>query len=895
MPAPDTRIRILALAPTLGQGGAERVLSLLLEHLDREQYAPELAIFESGSIAYEVPDDVPVHVLADRPAAVAQLPIAVPVDLALRFEDTLAWLGATAAKLAELVRELEPDVIVSSPVWASIMVSIASSGFPARTRAVHRVDAPPSVPLAEYPWRDLFAYFIQQHFSQAGRVVAVAGGVADDLVSTFGVDPAKIVVIHNPATIERVEQMAAEPIGDLDVLGGGPFVLFVGRLERVKGLEYLFRAVARVMRSRQLRLLLVGEGSQRGYLVALAKHLGIENSVHFLGRQSNPFKLMSRATMLVMPSLSEGMSNVLVEAMACRCPIVATDIKGGITRELLNDGDVGLIVPREDAEALAEAIERLLGDTALRERFASRGFLRAKDFYLPVVMRQYEEAILAAAATTSEGAMAQVAPAVARSQATALGPTAGGPAESVRRLAVAAITIARRGARFAARRAKARLIAVRARLERARARKPAAPTLARPQPGGARTATARGRLLVLVPTVEDPALASVIDTLVPHLARLGWLVTLASWADRATPRLDGATYVSLDRVLVGERVDVGAVAGVTVAGREADLKWLAVTADRVYQLVTDAHISAVFAGGWEAARLALMAKRCGAASVPVITYLPGRFRDLVGGSTSDLDRALVDEHLGKSDLVITPREDTAAETAERVGALQGRITVLPDPVDVPGEDVAAEIPDAADHPWLQDGSPFFLGVGTREADVTPLLEAARSAATRDAVRVLVAIDGALVNTIKSSISSMQGDEATVSIVDCRHRAGALFEHAVALVHAGAAAPGVPEAVARAMRLGCPVISTRSSEQVARLLDDGRAGVLVRPGDANGLAEAMLQLLWDEDVRRGFAQRASERLVEVSADGVAARLDRLIEGIVADQAIDAGLGSQVPQT
>ena len=91
--------------------------------------------------------------------------------------------------------------------------------------------------------------------------------------------------------------------------------------------------------------MLVGDGSQRGYLEALVRQLGIAEHVRFLGEQTIPFKYMRRATMFVLPSLSEGMPNVLLEAMACGCPVIATDIAGGVVREVLEDGTCGLIVP----------------------------------------------------------------------------------------------------------------------------------------------------------------------------------------------------------------------------------------------------------------------------------------------------------------------------------------------------------------------------------------------------------------------------------------------------------------------------------------------------------------------------------------------------------------------
>lgn len=387
----------MVLSASLGKGGTERVFSLLLERFNREVFAPELALFDHP-IAYPIPDDVPVHVLSERPMAASRIVVPVPPELATRFADDCAWIGDAAARLAELVQERQPDVIVVSPAWASIMALVASVRFPESTRLINIVGGMTSYWLSENHHKDLFAYLISELFNRSDRVVAVSQGVGEDMRTQFGLDPALLSVIHTPANIASIETMSEEPLDDPAFSDGVPVVLAVGRLERVKGAEYLLRAIAKVAETTPVRCVLVGDGRQKGYLVALAKHLGISDRVFFAGSQANPFTFMRRATLLALSSLSEGMPNVLLEAMACGCPVVATDIEGGVTREVLEDGACGLIVPRADADALAEAISALLGDAELRSRLSREGKRRARDFDLPRIVTEFEDLIVATAA-----------------------------------------------------------------------------------------------------------------------------------------------------------------------------------------------------------------------------------------------------------------------------------------------------------------------------------------------------------------------------------------------------------------------------------------------------------------------------------------------------------------
>jgi len=148
-------------------------------------------------------------------------------------------------------------------------------------------------------------------------------------------------------------------------------LVFVGRLQRQKGLDLLLQAVARLKRARPSlawMLWVFGDGPCRSEYEILASELGIAERVHFQGQVPDVPARLVDVDIFVLPSRAEGMSNALLEAMAAGLPCVATRINGNIG--LIQDGSNGLLVPPEDPEALAGALESLLDSQALRERLA---------------------------------------------------------------------------------------------------------------------------------------------------------------------------------------------------------------------------------------------------------------------------------------------------------------------------------------------------------------------------------------------------------------------------------------------------------------------------------------------------------------------------------------------
>ena len=161
-------------------------------------------------------------------------------------------------------------------------------------------------------------------------------------------------------------------------------IVTIGKLIRRKDFSSLLVAFSRLVTRRRVRLVLLGEGRERNRLESLVRRLGIAEYVNFTGFVENPYAYLRRADLFVLSSRNEALPTVLIEAMACGCPVVSTDCPFG-PREILEDGKFGTLVPVGDPGALSDAMDRALNEPrrsdALRERAAFFSADRAVDQY----------------------------------------------------------------------------------------------------------------------------------------------------------------------------------------------------------------------------------------------------------------------------------------------------------------------------------------------------------------------------------------------------------------------------------------------------------------------------------------------------------------------------------
>lgn len=243
-------------------------------------------------------------------------------------------------------------------------------------------------------------------FRAFDRLIPISHELGAQLVSAIGIPPGRISVIRNG--IDLAAQARAgqgDPGHPAFDDPATPVIVVVGRIARQKDFPTLLRAFAIARRQRPLRLVHLGRGDP-GRLSGLAQRLGIDRDVWFAGHVAAPAAFVARAALFVSSSRWEGAGNVILEALACGTPIVATAAPTGI-REILEPGDLAPLVPIGDAAALGQAIL----DRLDRPRDSARLTARAKESDLAETLGRYvdllrDEVALAAggACTAARGA-----------------------------------------------------------------------------------------------------------------------------------------------------------------------------------------------------------------------------------------------------------------------------------------------------------------------------------------------------------------------------------------------------------------------------------------------------------------------------------------------------------
>jgi glycosyltransferase involved in cell wall biosynthesis len=373
------KISVALCITDLDIGGAEGCLTQLAVRIDRSRFSPVVyclgprpAHDEASCCPALEKAGIEVHCLGAR--GIWQLPL-------------------IARRLKRLLAAQKPQILQTFMFHANLLGRIA-----ARRAGVKAVVS--GVRVAEHAARWHLRLDRLTH-RWVDRYVCVSQAVAEFSAGQGGLPREKLVVIPNGIDLDKYPSRQPADLRALGIAAGRRAVTFVGRLEPQKSVDWLIATAPQWLgKLPDCDLILVGDGPLRPSLEAAAKAAGVADRVHFAGWRPDAPEILAASSLLVLPSQWEGMPNVVLEAMASRLPVVASDVEG--VRELLGPNAGPQTVAHGDSQALADAICRFMLDAAFATATGSENRRRAEQLFDIARMVELYEDLWASLAESSQ-------------------------------------------------------------------------------------------------------------------------------------------------------------------------------------------------------------------------------------------------------------------------------------------------------------------------------------------------------------------------------------------------------------------------------------------------------------------------------------------------------------
>jgi len=330
---------IALFIPSLSGGGAEKVILHLAEYFNQKKIKVDLIV---GDAQGELYDQIPKSVRL--------------IDLK---KDRMF---STLPVVLNYLRKENPDVLLAAlnlPNIVAVAAKILSGSRTTVATSIHTV----------FPEKKMYSIKeqlenaltkISYHFSDI--VVAVSYGAADYLVQYLSINPDKITVIYNPVLNSKFYNKSNVRVAHkFFTKEETEVILGVGRLTLQKDFETLIRAFNIVRKVKPAKLIILGEGDQRENLESMVKELRLTEHISLPGFVINPNPYMKKASVFVLSSAWEGLGNVIIEALACGCPVISTNCQSGPS-EILKGGKYGKLVPVGDFSSMADSILEVLNN-----------------------------------------------------------------------------------------------------------------------------------------------------------------------------------------------------------------------------------------------------------------------------------------------------------------------------------------------------------------------------------------------------------------------------------------------------------------------------------------------------------------------------------------------------
>jgi len=364
---------VIFFIDNLKGGGAEKAVKIVSECLKKRGYNVALILLEN-QIDYVPPKDVPLYYLTEKIS---------------KFNFMFLY-----PKFVKLLKRLKPDILFAVNSKSHVLSLFAK-------RYIRRLIINIQVDLkSHYNDRKYIYKLLLYLYRYADDFVFLSQGIYESLKTDL-LDK-RYKIIPNPVDFDEIERLKFDDLKKHKQIFSKFTIVNIGRLTEQKGQWILLKAFSRIKSN--CNLVILGAGENENELKRIAKELNIAHQVYFLGFQKNPFKFLYHSDIFILSSLWEGFGNVIIEAMACELPIISTDCPSGPREILASHTDInlqlkdeiefakfGILTPVGNIDLLARAMQMLIENKELRDRYRELALTRAKDFDKDIIVQQYIE------------------------------------------------------------------------------------------------------------------------------------------------------------------------------------------------------------------------------------------------------------------------------------------------------------------------------------------------------------------------------------------------------------------------------------------------------------------------------------------------------------------------
>ena len=363
--------KILFTSPNLKSGGAQRHLVNIINSLSGSEFDISLFLYsDEGELRDEIKTDIKI-VSPENSLSKSLKPLYIPLGV---------------IELMRVIKKERPSVLYSRH-WCKIPNAFLGKLFSITSVSGEGNNIRQTLLKNELKMK-IFYLLRKLGLKYTNFIIANSYGLASELNEVFGTN-SKTEVIYNGVDISGIKEKSKEKVDHPWFKGKAPVLISVGRLSEQKGYKYLLESVKALENEIDLRLIIIGEGKLKYSLKSQAEQLSINDKVEILSPKSNPFPYIAGADVLVCPSLYEGLSNVILEALALGVPVISSDHSHG-AGEIIENNRNGLLVPVADSGALAEAIKKLLTDKKTNTRIKNEARKRIRDFSIEKLGSNYK-------------------------------------------------------------------------------------------------------------------------------------------------------------------------------------------------------------------------------------------------------------------------------------------------------------------------------------------------------------------------------------------------------------------------------------------------------------------------------------------------------------------------